>query len=161
MARTARKEAKVKTSCRIRILARTLFVGIVVRKGHLSTECWSTPKIQSGSGGSQNKGGEGKPKNGTGKAAGSLEHGDQAAVVEPQPQPALASSLDLALFETPDRSLRLDTEDWLRWTCDTGAAISAFPVDAKIGTETQAKKCSYKTASAACACRERLSMGME
>ena len=77
-----------------------------------------TPKNQSGSGGSQNKGGEGKPKNGTGKGAGSL---------------------DLAPFETLGRSLRLDPEDWLRWTYDTGAAISAFPVDAKTGTETQAK----------------------
>ena len=30
---------------------------------------------------------------------------------------------------------------------DTGAAISASPLDAKIGTETQANECSYKTAS--------------
>ena len=35
----------------------------------------------------------------------------------------------------------------MRWTYDTGAAISAFPLDARIGTETQANDCSYKTAS--------------
>ena len=38
-------------------------------------------------------------------------------------------------------------EGWLRWTYDTCAAISAFPVNEKIGTETQANKCSYKIAS--------------
>ena len=31
--------------------------------------------------------------------------------------------------------------------CDAGAAISAFLLDAKIGTGTQANECSYKTAS--------------
>ena len=70
-------------------------------KGHSSTERWSNPKNQCGSGGIQNKGGKGKQKNGTGKGAGSLEQGEQAAVVEPQLQPALASSLDMASFETP------------------------------------------------------------
>ena len=72
--------------------------------------------------------------------------GEQAAVVEPKPQPALASSLDLASFETLVRSPQ-DPEGWLRWTYDTGAAISAFLLDAKIGIETQANECSYKTAS--------------
>ena len=38
-------------------------------------------------------------------------------------------------------------EGWLRWTYDTGAANSAFSLDAKIGTETQANGYSYKTAS--------------
>ena len=47
-------------------------------------------------------------------------------MVEPQSQPALASSMDLASFGTPVRSPRLDQQGWLRWTCDTGAAISAF-----------------------------------
>ena len=49
-----------------------------------------------------------------------------------------------------------------------GAAISAFPLDAKIGSETEANECSYKTGSEelisdreACACKERLSVGME
>ena len=67
--------------------------------------------------------------------------------MEPQPQPALAGSLDLASIETLVRSPHLDPEGWLRWIYDTGAAISAFPQDAKIGTETQANECSYKIAS--------------
>ena len=53
----------------------------------------------------------------------------------------------LASFETLVRSPHLDHEGWLRWSYDTGTAISAFPLDVKIGTETQAKECSYKTAS--------------
>ena len=117
------------------------------KRGHLSTECWSNPKNQSGSGGTQNNGGKGKPKNVTGKGASSLEQGEQAVVVEPQPQPALASSLDLASIETLVRSPHLYHEGWLRWTYDTGAAISAFPLNARIGTETQANDCSCKTAS--------------
>ena len=35
----------------------------------------------------------------------------------------------------------------LRWICDKGAANFAFPVDAKIGIETEANECSYETAS--------------
>ena len=84
---------------------------------HLSTECWSNPKNQSGSGGIQKNGGKGKPKNGTSKGASSLEQGEQAAVVEPQPHPALVSSLDLASIGTLVRSPRLDHEAWFRWTC--------------------------------------------
>ena len=73
---------------------------------------------------------KGKSKNGTGNGAGSLE-GDQAEAVEQQPQPALASSLDLAASEKLGGKQHLDSEGWLRWTYDTGAAISAFPLDAK------------------------------
>ena len=113
------------------------------RKSHLSAACWSNPKNQSGSRGTQDKGGKGKPKNVTGKGAGSLEQGEQAAVAEPQQQPALASSF-LASIETLVRSPHLDHEGWLRWTYDTGAAISAFSLDAKIGTETQANDCSLQ-----------------
>ena len=83
-------------------------------------------------------------QNATGKGAGSLE---QAAVAEPQPLPALSSSLDLASIESPVRSPHLDGEGWLRWKCATSAAISASPLDARIGTETQENDCSYKTAS--------------
>ena len=90
---------------------------------------------------------KGKPKNVTGKGAGSLEQGEQAAVVEPQPQRALASSPNLASIETLVRSPHPDDEVWLRWTYDTGAAISAFPLDARIGTETKAHDCSYKLIS--------------
>ena len=68
-------------------------------------------------------------------------------MVEPQPQPALASSLDVASIETLVRSPHLDNEGWMRWTYDTGAAMSAFSLDARIGTETQANDCSYKAAS--------------
>ena len=82
-------------------------------KGHLSTEYWSNPKNQSGSGGGQKEGGKGKLKNGAGSGAGPLEHGDQAAAVEPQPKPALASALYLASFETPGRSPHLDPEQEL------------------------------------------------
>ena len=32
----------------------------------------------------------------------------------------------------------------MRWTYDTVASISAFSLDAKIGTETEANECSYK-----------------
>ena len=105
------------------------------KKDHWSTECWSNPKNQAGSGGIQNRGGKGKSKNGTGKGPDSLEQGDQTA----------ASSPDLASFETPGRSPRLDPEGWLTWTCDFGGVISALPLGAKIGTETQANDCSCKT----------------
>ena len=47
------------------------------KKCHLSTECLSNPKNQSGSGGTQHKGGKGKPNNVTDKGAGSLELGDR------------------------------------------------------------------------------------
>ena len=80
------------------------------KTGHLSTECWSIPKNQCGSRGCQNKGGKGKPKEGTGMGAVSLERGDQALAVEQHRQLALASSLDLASSETPGRSPHLDLE---------------------------------------------------
>ena len=108
------------------------------KKGHLSTECWSNPKNQSSTSGTQNKGGKGKPKNATGKVAGSLEQGERADVAEPQPQPALASSLNKASIDSPVGSPHPDQEGWLRWTYDTCAAISAFPLDARIGTAKQA-----------------------
>ena len=38
-------------------------------------------------------------------------------------------------IETAVRSPDLRSKGWLKWTCDTGAAISAFPLDARIGTE--------------------------
>ena len=98
------------------------------------------PKNQSGYGGTQNQSGKGKPKNVTGKGTGSLEQGEQAADVEPQPQPALASSPDLASIETLVRSPHLDPEGSLRCTYDTCAAISTFTLDAKIGTEAEANE---------------------
>ena len=76
-----------------------------------------------------------------------MDQGEQVAVAEPQHQPALASSLDMASIETLVSSPHFDHESWLRWTCDTCAAISAFPLDARIGTKTDAKDCSNKTAS--------------
>ena len=92
------------------------------------------PKNQSGAGGSQNTGGKGKPKNLTGKGARTLEQGEKGAMVDSRSQ----------LFRI--LSQHLDHEGWLRWTYDTGAAITAFPQDARIGTETQANECSNKTA---------------
>ena len=35
----------------------------------------------------------------------------------------------------------------MRWTYDAGAAITAFPLDARMGTETEPNEASYKTAS--------------
>ena len=80
------------------------------KKGHSSTECWSNPKNQNGSGGFQNKGGKGQPTNLTGKGVVSLEQGEQVAVVEPQPQPVLESSLRLASIEFFVRTPQLDHE---------------------------------------------------
>ena len=56
-------------------------------------------------------------------------------------------SLDLATIEKPVTSPHLDHEGWLRWTYDTGVPILAFPLGAKMGTQTQANECSYKTAT--------------
>ena len=88
-----------------------------------------------------------------------MEQGDQAAAVEQQPQLALASSLS--------RSLRLHPEGWLRWTYDMGAAISAFPLYAKIGSEMEANVATNliqensSPAMALCVCKERLDMVLE
>ena len=49
------------------------------------------------------------------------------------------SAPHLASFEKPGGNST--------WTYDTGAAVSAIPRDANIGTETEATECSYKTAS--------------
>ena len=138
MARTARKEAKAKRRVRIAIHTRKLFVWHGGKKGHLSTECRSNPENQSRSGGGRHKGG-------TARRAGSLEQADPAAAVEQQPQLSHATSLDSASFETPGRSPHLNTEGWLRWTYDTGAATLAFPLDAMVGADTEGNECSYKT----------------
>ena len=112
-ARTARTQAKVNTR---------------VKNPNPNKEvvCWHCGKKrpleygmlveQSGYGEGQHKGGTRKPKE-LHKGAASLEQRDQAAAVEQQPPPTLASSLDLASFETPGRSPHLDPEGWLRWTC--------------------------------------------
>ena len=93
---------------------------VCCEKGHLCTECWSNPQNQSASGGGQYHGGKGKPKNSTGKGAGSLEQGDEAAAVEQQRQLALASSLDMALFETLGRSPHPDSEGWWKERLNMG-----------------------------------------
>ena len=61
------------------------------KKGHVSAECWSNPKNQLGSGVIRNIGSKEPLENGTRKGAGLLEQGEQAAVVEPQPQLALVT----------------------------------------------------------------------
>ena len=58
-----------------------------------------------------------------------------------------ARSLDFASFGNPGGSPHHDAEGRLRWTYDRSAAISAFRLDAKMGTETEENECSYKTAS--------------
>ena len=131
MARTARKEAKVKTRVRIQIPTRKLFVGTVVRKATSAQTVGRTQRFTLALEEANTRDVEEKPKKGTSKGACLLEEGDQAAAVDQQPQPALASSLDLASFETPGRSPHLDPEGWLRWTYDTGVAISAFSTGCK------------------------------
>ena len=59
----------------------------------------------------------------------------------------LSDLLELAAFERPEESPDVDSERWRRWTYDTVAAISAFPLDVQIGTEPEANGCSCKTAS--------------
>ena len=86
-----------------------------------------------------------------------MEQGDQTAVVEPQPQPALASSQDLASFETLGRSPHLDPKGWLRWTYDTGAAILAFPWDATMFVERESSDVATKLLQG----KERLILGTE
>ena len=140
------------------------------KKGHRSSECWAKPKAQAspgaaaattafnrhgksphqagGSGGGRGKkGGRG----GRGKGANSLDEEAHAHDDDVQ-QPALAGSLELSSFGFEGaagafHSPHLDPEGWLRWTYDTGAAITAFPVDARIGIETEPNAASYKTAS--------------
>ena len=129
-------------------------------RGHLSTECWSNPKSQSGFGGTQNKG---QPKKSTGKGTGSLEREEQAAVVEQQPQLALATlwtSCRLRLLSDH----RTTPEGWLRWTFDTGAATSAFPLDAKrrrMSVATKLLQVHSCPTVEACAYKERLSTGIQ
>ena len=97
MARASRKKANIRT--RHRIQARTLFVGIAVRKATRAQNVGRIPRINLALLERKTMEAEKKTKNVTGKGAGSLEQGEQAAVAEPQPQPALASSLDLASVE--------------------------------------------------------------
>ena len=162
MVRTSTSEPKSESKQGRRLLATAVRMAIRARSvGRIQ-------KDQSGSGGIQNKGGKGKQKNGAGKGAGSLEQGELAAVVEPQPQPALASSLDVASFETLVRSSHLDPEGWLRCAYDTGAVISAFPLDAKLARKRRRMNVATRLLQVksfptvvACACRRRLTMGME
>ena len=86
----------------------------------------------------QHKGGKGKPKNGAGKGAGSLEQGDQVAGVEQQPQPTLASSLDLASFWSGDFCISTECKDCAKLLHGNSSPTMA-----------------------ACVCNERLIMGME
>ena len=86
---------------------------------------------------------KGKPKNATGKGARQNKENKQQWRNHSHIQ-FLRAFLDLALIETPIRSPHLDHEGWLKWTHDTSAGISAFPLDARIGTETQANDSAYK-----------------
>lgn len=127
------------------------------KKGHRSAECWSKPRAQANPAAAAaahpKGGGKSKPQKGghagRGKGANSLE--EQAHDGDVQ-QPALAGSLELGAFGSDGvagayRSPHLDPQGWLRWTYDTGAAITAFPVDACMGTETEPNAANYKTAS--------------
>ena len=126
MARAARKKVNIRTKTRIQ--ARTLFVGTAVRKVICAQSVGRIQRVSLALVELKTKEAMEKPKNVAGKGAGSFEQGEQTAVVEPQAQPALASTLDLASTATLVRSPHLDHEGWLRWTYDTGA---------RIGTETQ------------------------
>ena len=81
--------------------------------------------------------------NPTGRGAGSLEQGQQAAVLEPRLLRALWTWHRLELLSDHRTWI---SEGWLRWTYDTGAATT-FPLDAKTGTESQANECSHITVS--------------
>ena len=67
--------------------------------------------------------------------------GDQAAAVEFQPQPFMR------FVSNTWQITALGLRRFVDMTHDTGAAISAFPLDAKICTETEANACTYKAAS--------------
>jgi hypothetical protein len=45
------------------------------------------------------------------------------------------------------REKYLDADGWLKFTYDTGAAVTAFPLDAKMGEETEPNESTYRTAS--------------
>lgn len=123
------------------------------KKGHLSAECWSKPRgNQPSAKGPHSEGGKHQPnstskgkKYGKGKGASSLEDEAQGEFQEP----VLAGSFELSAVDE-NRRVRfahLNAEGWLRWTYDTGAAITAFPLDASMGIETPPNGASYKTAS--------------
>ena len=165
-----RMSRKVNIGVRIRIQGRTLFFfWHCGKKGHLTTECWSNPKNQSSTCATQNKGGKGKSKNATGKGAGSLEQADQAGVVEPQPRPALASTLDLASIEALVRSPHLDQEGlaemdmwhrcddfrhfrWMQGLARKRRRMTAATRQLQVSSSPIAEACAYK---------ELLSTGME
>ena len=97
MARAARK--KVNIRIRARIQARRLSVWYCREKGHLSTECWSNHKIQSGSSAAQNNGGKGKPK--TSQAREQARRNRETSCSGGTTTAAsCSSSLDLASIET-------------------------------------------------------------
>ena len=63
-----------------------------------------------------------------------------------------ASPRDLRGFATVavgavDSDQSIDDDGWLRFTYDTGAAVTAFPSDFGLGTRTPASDATYKTAS--------------
>ena len=155
VARMARKEAEVKNQSQNPNPNKKVVCWHCGEKGHLSTECWSNQKNRSASGGGQHKGVKGKPMNCTGSLEPSCSGGTTAAT----------GSCELSGF---GRSPHLDPEGWLRLTYDMGGAISAFPLEAKIGTETEANYVasrqlqvnSFPTVEA-CVCKERLNVGME
>ena len=41
----------------------------------------------------------------------------------------------------------LDDQGWMKFTYDTGAAVTAFPLNATVGEETEANGATYRTAS--------------
>ena len=109
----------------------------------MSTECWSNHKNQSGSGATQNKGGKGKPKTSQAREQARRNRENKLQWWNQNRSQLLRAPLTWRRLKL----LSLDHEGWLTWTYDTGAAIWAFPLGARIGTETQANDCSYKTAS--------------
>ena len=117
------------------------------KKGHRSAECWSAAgssaaKASSGKG---RGGGTEKKTKGRGKNPRFANALDE----QPQGEPESASALELSAVDV--QSLQgtphLDPDGWLSFTYDTGAAVTAFPLDMEIGESEAPSEASYKTAS--------------
>ena len=120
------------------------------KPGHRQADCWSQPQQQqpAAAKGKGKKGGKNK-----GKPANSLEEG-RAAQGQPAPEPSAAGCLDICSFSVVSAAELMSLEErnvdengWLRFTFDTGAAITAFPSDMDVGEKTAQNDATYRTAS--------------
>ena len=111
-------------------------------------ESWSQPQQQqpAAAKGKGKKGGKNK-----GKAANSLEEGKAAG--QPAPEPSAAGCLDVCSFSVVSAELMsleeqcVDKEGWLRFTFDTGAAITAFPSNVDVVQKIAQYDATYRAAA--------------